>query len=117
MFRVIIAGSRTFTDYEKLEATMDELLRNQLPDVIVISGGAKGADELGERYAKAHDLNLIVYPARWREFGKAAGHIRNREMAGISRALVSFWDGQSPGTESMIEIAREKHLLVRVIDV
>ena len=50
-FYVLVAGSRTFTDYELMKSKLDKLLINH-NDVVVVSGGARGADTLAERYAK-----------------------------------------------------------------
>lgn len=46
---IIIAGGRTFNDYDFLRDTLDEILLEA--DLEVVSGGAKGVDSLGERYA------------------------------------------------------------------
>lgn len=113
-FRLIIAGSRTFTDYELLKRTLDKLLINKT-DIEIVSGCAKGADKLGERYAAEHNYPVKHFPADWDAHGKGAGFIRNKQMAQYADALVAFWDGFSRGTEMMIELAREKNLLVRVI--
>lgn len=115
MFHVIIAGSRTFCDYPLLKATMDHLLQNIQDEVMIISGTAAGADTLGERYAEERCYAVKRYPADWRKHGKAAGYIRNEEMSKNADALVAFWDGQSPGTKHMIEIASRNQLNVRVI--
>ena len=55
------------------------------------------------------------FPADWERHGKAAGYIRNREMAQNADALVAFWDGESRGTKSMIDLAKEYDLAVRVL--
>ena len=65
-------------------------------------------------------MNLVVFfhllhPADWNRLGRAAGPIRNEEMAEVSDALIAFWDGKSRGTKSMIEIARRKGLQVAVV--
>jgi hypothetical protein len=76
-FACLIAGSRTFNDYELLKTKMDILLSNK-DNVLIISGGAKGADALAERYAKEKHYNILVMPAEWEKFGKSAGYIRNK---------------------------------------
>jgi hypothetical protein len=112
--KVIIAGGRDFDNYDLLREKCDNILQNQ-DEVIIISGGAKGADLLGERYAKERGYSTEVFPARWEEHGKKAGPIRNQEMAINSNALIAFWDGKSKGTKHMIDIATDKGLLVRII--
>lgn len=117
--RVIIAGGRDFTDYHKLKTYMNCLL--QLLDksqVEIISGGAKGADSLGERYAREFGYKLKRFPADWNKYGKAAGPIRNKEMALYAAeakgVLVAFWDGSSRGTYDMITRAKEYGLEVYI---
>lgn len=116
-FNVIVAGGRDFSDYGLLCQKLDRILakRKGLCPINIISGGANGADRLGERYAREHGFQLTVKPANWDEYGKRAGYVRNGEMADIADALVAFWDGESHGTKHMIGIASERNLLVRVI--
>ena len=115
MFRVIIAGSRGFADYNLLARKLDILLANKSPHVTIVSGGARGADRLGERYAQARGYRLKVYPAEWNKHGRSAGYRRNETMARNADALVAFWDGQSRGTRHMIQYAQGQGLPTRVI--
>ena len=116
-FRVIIAGTRTFSDYELLRTTCNNLLSEKqwTHTVVVISGTARGADQMGERYARERGFQLRRFPADWEQYGKSAGHIRNAKMADNADALIAFWDGESKGTKNMIDNARRKGLAVRVI--
>lgn len=84
--------------------------------VIIVSGHAHGADTMGERFAKEQGLTVEFHPAKWRALGKAAGMIRNVEMARASDALIAFWDGRSRGTAHMISFARRRGLEVSVVD-
>jgi predicted Rossmann fold nucleotide-binding protein DprA/Smf involved in DNA uptake len=113
--RVIIAGGRNFNDYERLKSSCDKILSNQ-NDIQIVSGNAKGADELGERYANEKGYGLNVYPAEWEKYGKSAGYKRNVQMAENADALIAFWDGKSKGTKHMIDIAKNLNLLVRIIN-
>lgn len=100
--RVCIAGTRTFNDYSLLKT----IITNAFFDISrlhIISGHAKGADELGERFANENNLLLDIYPADWRLYRNRAGAIRNAEMAQVSDCLVAFWDGESRGTKNMIK--------------
>jgi predicted Rossmann fold nucleotide-binding protein DprA/Smf involved in DNA uptake len=116
MIKVIIAGGRDFNDYALLERILTRLLsKTPLEEVLIISGGAKGADKLGERYAKEKGIALQVFPADWDKHGKKAGYLRNAEMAKEGTHLVAFWDGQSKGTKHMIDLARKRNLDVRII--
>lgn len=112
-FKVIIAGSRTFTDYAFLKKSCEHLLQNK-ERIEIVSGGARGTDKLGERFAKEKEYGLKVFNADWNTFGKSAGVRRNKEMANYANALIAFWDGKSKGTKHMIDFAKEKGLNVRV---
>lgn len=111
--KIIIAGSRGFNDYELLKSTCDKILINQ-KDIEIVSGGAKGADALGERYAKERGYGIKLFLADW-SLGRKAGYLRNIKMSEYADALIAFWDGQSRGTKHMIDIANEKGLKVRTI--
>jgi len=114
MFKVIIAGGRDFDDYEIMRDKCRILLTNK-EDVVIVSGTANGADKLGEVFAVYHEYEVERYPANWDLHGKSAGYIRNSEMADVASALIAFWDGVSRGTKHMIDLARKKGLLVRII--
>ena len=113
MYKVIIAGSRDLTDYALLCSFADEALAGA-EDIEIVSGGARGADDLGERYARERRYALKVLPDDWKEWGRAAGPIRNEQMAGYADALIAFWDGQSAGTRDMIRKAEERGLRVQI---
>ena len=116
-YRVIIAGCRDFDDYALLKERCNDYLCEKMEthNVIIVSGHASGADALGERFAEEHGLQCEIHPADWGKYGRSAGPIRNAEMASCSDALIAFWDGQNPGTRSMIELARKKGLQVAVV--
>lgn len=114
LIRLIVAGSRDVNDYLKLRDRLDKLLSRH-SNIEIISGGARGADALGEQYAVERGLNLRRIPAYWDWFKKPAGHIRNRRMAWYGTHLAAFWDGSSPGTKGMIKIAESEGLHKRVL--
>ena len=114
-YKVIVAGCRDFADYELLKEKCDFYLQNKKPEIIVIvSGHASGADTLGERYAQERGYETEVYPADWKTNGRAAGPIRNAQMAAVADALIAFWDGKSRGTKNMIDTATNRGLQVAV---
>ena len=124
--RCIVAGTRTFTDYNSLVTNLIYIFMSKRlspEDVEIVSGGAEGADKLGERFASGLDsegLKLTVMEADWDRRGDSAGFIRNKEMAIYANSLpngmcVVFWDGKSNGTKNMIKIAEEESLELHVI--
>ena len=131
---VVIAGSRSITDYSAFETQMSLVMdvmygvpveeRGEVKPVI-ISGTARGPDQLGERWAENRGFTVLRMPADWNKHGKKAGYIRNQKMVTASDAVVVFWDGESRGTRHTINLAkdmdkplylicwRNKHLLVK----
>lgn len=115
--RIIVAGSRSFYDYDFVKAKLDEVI-SKYPDsdIEMISGGAKGADTLGIKYARENNIPITIYHAQWANYGKSAGFIRNTQMAHWSKEngrkgiLVAFWDGESRGTSHMVGIAKSKRI-------
>lgn len=116
-YKVIVAGTRTFKNYALLENRLVHFLSGRKPsEVIIISGGAKGADRLGEKFAKEKHCNLKVFPADWITFGNSAGYRRNAEMSKVANACVVFWDGRSKGTKHMIDIAEKEGLDIVIVN-
>ena len=117
-FKVVIAGSRGFSNYKLLYEKCNDILRDIKKEynIVIVSGGARGADKAGEKYAKDCGYDLEIYPADWKKFGKSAGFRRNEKMAEFSDALIAFWDGESHGTKHMIETAEKNNLDLRVIN-
>lgn len=123
--RMVIAGGRNFDDYSKLNAVcsgvikaMEEGSGQKFESIEIISGRAKGADTLGERFAQESGYVLKMFPADWNGFGKFAGYMRNEQMAkyaacvdtpdirnDVQAILCAFWDGRSRGTKNMISFA------------
>jgi hypothetical protein len=105
--KVIIAGTRykdkankiSFDDY-KLVAHGVERSGYEITEVVC--GMAIGVDKLGEQYARMKNIPVKEMPANWGMHGKAAGPIRNRQMAKYADAAVVVWDGVSPGSRNMI---------------
>tara|TARA_R110000796_G_scaffold250514_1_gene379585 strand:- start:5918 stop:6319 length:402 start_codon:yes stop_codon:yes gene_type:complete len=112
-YRVIIAGGRDFDDFRTLSEVCIHMLQNK-KNIEIVSGTANGADKLGEQFARFMGYQIKEFPASWDEFGKAAGHIRNKEMAEYADALIVFWDGESKGTENMIALAKKMNLKVKL---
>jgi hypothetical protein len=112
--KVIIAGSRDFSDFQLLYSRCEEILKD-LTEIEIVSGTARGADKLGEHYASLKGHSVAKFPADWDKHGKAAGYVRNKEMAEYADVLIAFWDGESRGTKHMIDLATAKDLKVHII--
>ena len=114
MFRVIIAGTRDFADYEALKTYADYKLSRIEDSIEIVSGGSRGADTLGEQYAREKGYSIKRFPAEWEKYGRSAGPRRNEAMARYADALLAYWDGESRGTKNMIELAKANGLKVGV---
>jgi len=119
MYKIIIAGGRDFNDYDLLEKEVSGFLKTLDIDngLEIVSGGAKGVDAMGERFAKENDFSIKLFPADWSKYGRGAGPKRNRQMAEYATHLIAFWNGESKGTKSMITLAKKNDLNVTVISV
>ena len=115
---IIIAGGRDFNNYELLKerclAIIDSFIFKD--DIKIVCGKARGADTIGENFAKEFNYQILEYPADWHKYGRSAGYIRNEEMAKVSQVLIAFWDGKSKGTKHMINLAKKYNLEIHIIN-
>jgi hypothetical protein len=110
--KVAVIGSRDFNDYEEVKQT---LLTINI--TLLVSGGAKGADSLGERYAKEHNIETKIFLPDWDKYGKKAGFLRNTDIINEAELIIAFWDGQSKGTKDSIDKAEKKGKKVVIIKI
>ena len=105
--KLAIIGSRNFNDYELLKRWAYVYLTAAWGhNVIIVSGGAKGADSLSEKFAEEYAYKKEIYLPNWEKHGKAAGFIRNQKIIDACDMVLAFWDGQSKGTEDSIKKAK-----------
>lgn len=121
MTKVLICGSRNFTNYDIFSRVVSHILKDYTA-IEIISGGAKGADSLAEQYAKEYGYKNKIFPADWDKHGKKAGMIRNAEMIKEIKTcdnpiVIAFWDGKSKGTKNTINLAKKNdiHLYIKYI--
>ncbi len=111
-YRVLVCGSRTWTDANLIRARIAGLPRG----CEVLHGDARGADNLAASEAMLRGLTVRAFPADWKRHGKRAGLVRNIAMLDENPDLViAFWDGKSTGTVHTITQARARRLPVEVI--
>lgn len=94
--KTIIAGSRTLVG-----VVGNEMSNLDIEITEVVSGRARGVDRDGEAWAKENNIPVTLFPAAWDTHGKAAGPIRNKQMAEYADILVLIWDGSSRGSANM----------------
>lgn len=113
--KVVISGSRGIDDAELVE----ESIENAGFDIdTVLSGGSYGVDELGEEWGENQGIPVVSEPYEpdWDKHGRAAGPIRNQKLAQDADACIAVWDGESPGTRSMIEEAFRERLPTHIVN-
>jgi hypothetical protein len=119
--RVILGGSRSWTNERLVRSTMTRLRKLLGPYIVVYGAHWEGADLMIERVAKELDLDLEPHPADWQKHQRSrgknpAGQIRNREMAEAGAvAYVGFWDGTSTGTSGMASYACRARIPVTLV--
>ena len=117
--KVAVVGSGSFNDYERMKKVLDFY-----PITTVVSGGAKGADTLAEKYSReVLGKEPEVYPADWdnleaepcdvkinkngKQYNRLAGFNRNTTIVENSRMVIAFWTGKSPGTKDSLRKAEK----------
>jgi len=109
--KVAVIGSRSFDDYEELKRVL-----SKINITLLVSGGAKGADSLGERYADENNISKKIYLPNWEKFGKSAGMIRNDDIIKKADIVVAFWDQESKGTLNAINKAKRQNKKLIIIN-
>ena len=105
--KLIVSGGRSFEANDLHFAAMERIFDfNQITEVV--SGGARGADQFGEEYAKMRDIPIKQFLPEWDRLGKVAGFKRNFDMAKYADAVVIFAGGK--GTAHMLKVAKEQKL-------
>jgi len=112
--KVIVAGSREFTDEKKVHKVLNKLKKEADFEIEIVSGLCRGPDMFGKNWAEKNNLKCHKYPANWNKYGKRAGFIRNEEMAKVGDILIAFHVNNSKGTQHMINLAIENGLKVKV---
>ena len=116
-YKLIVAGSRGFTDYDHMLRVVIAMVDHEFADkkLSIVSGMAQGADQLGVRMAVQFGLPLYKFPANWNGLGKRAGFIRNTQMGNMADGLLAFWDGHSNGTKHMVDYMHQLKKPVHLI--
>lgn len=112
-----IVGSRGFGGVEVFVERVEQwIVKNGRPDRIV-TGCARGTDAMARRFAADKKIPLVVKPAEWRKYGRAAGPIRNAEIVKECTTMLAFRMEMSPGTSNSIALAKKANKPVEVVDV
>lgn len=112
--KLAIIGSRCFVDYELLVQVVTTKFDPASID-LVISGGATGADQLAEQFARDFQIETKIFKANWTKYGKAAGMIRNKDIVREADYVFVFWDGESKGTLNSINLCKRLKVPLEVV--
>lgn len=115
--RILITGSRTWTDTQAIDYAISHALADHDRPAVVVTGGARGADELAATLAPTYgpDVTCERWPADWNRHGKAAGAIRDQEMVDAgAHVCLAFPLGEARGTRDCMR--RAEAAGIRVID-
>jgi YspA, cpYpsA-related SLOG family len=113
---VAIVGSRGFTNRHVIEGAIRRWMVLSPEGLTIVSGGARGADSLGEDIARALNLRTIIHLPDWDTHGKAAGFIRNRDIVRDADVVLAFLQPgpATRGTSHTISLARDAGKMVYV---
>lgn len=116
--KLAIVGSRDYNDYNQFKSNVDKSCKEwNIRPSSIISGGAKGADSLAERYAKEKGIKMTVYKAEWDMFGNAAGILRNIEIITAATHVIAFPSRKGKGTQNSIKLAKKRELPLKVFKI
>lgn len=108
--RILITGSRDWTDKQLLANKLFEITGCYTKDeIVVVHGGCPtGADAMAEQLCQNYGIATEVYPADWNKHGKAAGPIRNQQMVDLGADIcLAFPKGESRGTRHCMRAAEK----------
>ena len=112
--RVLVCGGRDYADRRKVYAVLD-VAHAANPIVMLIAGGANGADSLAVDWARGISVPYQVFNADWEHNGRAAGPLRNQRMLdeGKPHLVIAFPGGR--GTADMVRRAEKANVPVAFV--
>lgn len=111
--RVLITGSRGWSDVEMMARVLREVLMEIGPYTLV-HGDARGADTYGYQIAEFMGLPSEAHPAQWESLGKRAGFVRNAEMVDLGADLcLAFIKNESKGATMCADLAEQAGIPTR----
>ena len=110
-WRYAISGSRTCFEVD----TIKDVLLTIPKGSTIVHGAAQGADTIAGELAMDMGFEVEEWPAKWKQLGRKAGPIRNKEMIETCDKLIAFWNGRSTGTAHAISVAKKAGIEYEVI--
>lgn len=102
--KLIIAGTRNlWPSYQFVDGAirLTAPYADNGPITEIVCGGAEGVDNEGAHWASHYNVPVKYFRPNWDEYGRAAGPMRNKQMAEYADVLLLIWDGESRGSASM----------------
>lgn len=109
--KTIIAGSRDYTDPNLILQAVSQI---DWRITEVVCGEGKGIDQLGKQWATENGIPVTSFTPNWK-IGKAAGPMRNQQMADYADALIAIPSPTSKGTNDMIKRAAANGLRIFIL--
>lgn len=109
--KIAVVGSRKYTDQEKFAEELHKILKpfeDDATPITILSGGAKGVDQMAQRYAATHAYDFVLFKPYHLidpnvEYSPKYFFTRNKQIADNADLVVAFWDGESSGTRHIVE--------------
>ena len=130
--KVAVIGSRSFQNYSMIKEKLD-ILNSIRKITCIVSGGADGADKLGERYADENGIKKIIHEAKWddlsqpdaliktnsygKKYDARAGFRRNYFIIDDADLILAFQINKSKGTQHSIDYAKKKDKPIKVFQI
>lgn len=116
-YRVIIAGSHSFSNYDLFKKKCEHYLsaKKTSHQITILCGTSFHTEEFIRRYCHENAIYIQPYEADWNRFGQNAGYKSNEIMIKQANALIAFWDGKSKIIENLIYLAKKNGLRTAVV--
>jgi hypothetical protein len=112
VMKLAVVGGRDFSDVDLFNKSIKEY--NGID--CIVSGGARGADSMGEQYANRNGITTKIFYPEWDRYGRSAGYKRNVLIVEYADEVIAFWDGVSRGTKHSIDIAKSMNKKVNIVN-
>lgn len=112
-YRVLVCGGRNYSEFKRVGKALEIVWLNSVGSLVVIEGGATGADQAAKEWAEDHaefGVMHLQFPANWKEHRRAAGPIRNAQMLNEGCPDLCIWFPGGKGTQNMISQTRKANI-------
>jgi hypothetical protein len=120
MYKVLMFGDRNYKHRSAVRREMRKLIRRHgTANLLIIEGGAPGADTMAKNEAMIQDVHCADIKALWDTRHRAAGPQRNKVMLSLEpNEGIGFHEdieGSSKGSKDMRDRLEEAGIKVRIV--